>query len=298
MKGNRRTGGWLTPLIAAVLLFPVGAGAYFDRVVTSSRTLSMGGAFVAISDDPSATLLNPAGLAQAKNHAFLFSLTKPYGLSDLEESYFAAALPVKIGVVGLSWHRFSLGGVSSEDLFTIGFGRDYIRTSLDASLSFGGSIDVARVSYSADPYQDSKAKVTASLGVLLRPFPIIGIGYSVRNIGRGSFDFVPGGGGTPIKTLHTWGIAYHWEQVTFVFERQLSQNREWKSNMGLEMRVLSSLRIRSGFDGSDVTGGIGLYVSRVCVDIGVSSHEVLGTSYMVSVGYSLPGKEAAGEEKK
>jgi hypothetical protein len=270
-----------------VLIFSSQAEAHFDRLLASSRTLAMGGAFVSVADDASASLINPAGLAQSKAYSLLASLNQPYGLDDLEESYLAAAIPAKIGVIGLSWHRFALEGVTSEDLFSIAFGGDYIRNTLDASLSFGGSIDIARVSY-AEPYNSSKAIATGSLGMLLRPFPIIGIGYSVRNLGQGSFDFVPGGGGTPIRAVHTWGISYHWQQVSLLFERQRGQDRIWKNHLGLEVRIPAGLRIRSGLDDNDVTGGIGLSISRLQLDIGVASRDMIGTSYMISLLYTIP----------
>ncbi len=271
----------------AALLCASRVEAHFDRLLASSRTLAMGGAFVSVADDASATLVNPAGLAQFRSYSFLASLNKPYGLEDLEESYLAAAVPTRLGVFGLSWHRFALDGVISEDLFSIAFGRDYIRNALDASLSFGGSIDIARVSYS-DPYSSSKAIATGSLGMLLRPFPIIGIGYSVKNLGQDSFDFVPGGGGTPMRAIHTWGLSYHWQQLSLLFERRLGQDRIWKNHLGLEVRIPSGLRIRSGLDNNDVTGGIGLSISRIQVDIGVAAHDMIGTTYMVSLAYTIP----------
>lgn len=283
----KRTTALRIACLCAALLYSSRAEAHFDRMLASSRTLAMGGAFVSVADDASASLVNPAGLAQFRSYSFLASLNKPYGLEDLEESYLAAAIPTRLGVFGLSWHRFALDGVTSEDFFSIAFGRDYIRNTLDASLSFGGSIDIARVSYS-DPYSSSKAIATGSLGMLLRPFPIIGIGYSVKNLGQGSFDFVPGGGGTPIRATHTWGVSYHWQQLSLLFERRQGQDRVWRNHLGLEVRIPSGLRIRSGLDNNDVTGGIGLSISRIQVDIGVAAHDMIGATYMVSLAYTIP----------
>jgi hypothetical protein len=298
MKGQirirRSSVFWLVTLLFAVLMSPVDAGAYFERQVLSSRTLSLGNAFVAVADDPSAAVENPAGLAQLRGFSLLTSGVKPYGLSDLEETYLAAALPVKIGVAGFSWHRLALNGVTSEDLFSLAFGFNYIRTTLDASLSFGASLDLARVSYQ-EPYNASESIVTGSLGVLLRPFPIIGIGYTVRNLGQGSVDFIPGGGGTPLKAIHTWGLAYHWEQVSLLYEREMTPDRQWKNHLGLEVRFAAGLSFRSGLVGGDVSGGIGLRVNHFLVDVGAAAHEELGTSYVISIGYTRTAKGADGE---
>jgi hypothetical protein len=283
---KRRHTTWLgaAALLGGCLL-PSSAGAYFERMFLSTRTLSLGEAFVAVADDPSAANENPAGLAQIGNLSLLSSVVKPYGLSDLEESYLAAALPVRVGVAGLSWHRLALDGVTSEDLFSLAFGYNYIRTALDASLSFGASLDLARISYE-EPFHSSRSVMSGSFGILLRPFPIIGIGYAVRNLGQPAVDFLKGGGGTPLKVVHTWGLAYHWEQVSFLFERDMTTNRAWQNHLGLEVRFPSGLSFRSGLVGGDVTGGLGLHVSRFQIDLGAASHEELGTSYVVSLGYS------------
>jgi hypothetical protein len=281
----------------AVLLCSSQASAHFERLLASSRVLAVGGAFVSVADDASASLINPAGLAQSKSCSFLASLNHPYGLDDLEESYLAAAIPAKIAVIGLSWHRFALDGATSEDLFSIAFGRDYIRNTLDASLSFGGSIDIARVSF-AEPYRSSQAKATGSLAMLLRPFPIIGIGYSVRNLGQGSFDLLPGGGGTPLRVTHAWGVSYHWQQVSLLFERERGQDRVWKNHLGLEVRIPSGLRLRSGLDNNNVTGGIGLNVSQLQIDIGVASYDMIGTNYMISLAYTISSHKAAGDAER
>jgi hypothetical protein len=66
--------------------------------------------------------------------------------------------------------------------------------------------------------------------------------------------------------------------------------------MGVEVRAGDHLRIRSGLVGADVTGGIGVVWSNVTIDAGVMSHDVLGLSYLVSVGISLP-KKSEGEEE-
>lgn len=294
MCGKRHSAIAAVALVLAGLSLPQSAGAYFERMLLSTRTMSLGEAFVAVADDPSAAVENPAGLAQIRTISLLSSLVKPYGVSDLEESYLAAALPVKIGAAGLSWHRLSLDGVTSEDLFSLAFGYNYIRTTLDASLSFGASVDLARVSY-AGPYEESQTAVSGSFGVLLRPFPIIGIGYTVRNLGQPSVDFIPGGGGTPLKTAHTWGLAYHWEQVSFLFEREMTPNRAWRNHFGLEVRFPAGLSFRSGLNGGDVAGGIGIHLSDFRIDLGATAHEELGTSYVVSVGYVRPVKGAEDE---
>jgi hypothetical protein len=288
-------------ICAAVLtLLPPPASAYFERLVVSSRVHSMGGAFVSVADDPSAVVLNPAGLTQIRSASVLSTISEPYGLSDLSEYTLAAGLPSKHGTLGISWHRFGLDGVTSEDLFTVAFGRDLIRRSQGASLSVGAGLDIARVAYTDDAGGASATDLSGTLAVLLRPFPFIGAGYTVRNLGEPSFDFSllpPTSDGstvgrTQLKTTHAFGFAYHWEELfSVVYERQRGQDARWSDRIGVEVRAGDHLRVRSGLAGADVTGGVGVLWSNVTIDAGVTSHEMLGLSYLVSVGISLPPKD-------
>lgn len=271
---------------------PLPALAHFDRVYTSARIIALGGAFAGMADDPAALSVNPGGLTNVTGYSFLATIIKPYGIEDLEESYFAAVIPAGIGTAGISWHRLSLRGVTAEDKLSIGFGRDYIRTSQDASLSFGGTVDVARVSF-ADRFEDSQTVLTGSLGVLLRPFPIIGVGYCVRNLIPRSFEFLDGA--TGLERTHVWSLAYHWDnKVSVVFDRSRDQRRTWMNQIGIEVEALPHLALRSGVNEQGVSGGLGIRLSDVRIDVGVSSHDVMGMSYVVSAGYTFSPR--AGDE--
>jgi hypothetical protein len=302
----RRSARWWAAVLAgaiSVLCAASPARAYFERLVVSSRAYSLGGAFVAAADDASAVVLNPAGLTQTHAVGVLSTISRPYGLSDLEEYFLSAVLPSDMGSFGLSWHRLALDGVTSEDLFTVAYGRDLVRTSQDASLSVGAAVDFARVAYSGDNGA-SEFAVAGTLSVLLRPFPFIGAGYIVRNVGEPSFDFPGAGtddaaaGKTTLRATHAFGFAYHWESLfTALYERERGQSGAWRDKLGVEVKAGNLLRLRSGFTRDDITGGVGVSVSNVSIDASVTSHDALGLSAVVSVGISLPGgKEEEGDE--
>lgn len=270
------------------------ASAHFERVFASSRAFSLGGCFVALADDPAATVVNAAGLTQAIAPSILTTYTQPYDVFDLEEHFIAATIPSRIGAFGVSWHRFGLADVTAEDLFTLAYGRDLIRTSQDASLSVGGSVDIARVSYEG-AFGEAKTVLTGSLSMLLRPFPAIGMGYAVRNLGEPTFGWVSGDTGTKLEMTHAFGFAYHWRQrAVLLYERFRAQNGRWRNSFGVEMSAVEQLKIRGGLAGEDVTGGIGVRVSRVGIDVGVTAHEVLGLSYHASLTFALPSSKTEG----
>jgi hypothetical protein len=290
-------------LAAALAAAASPSQAFFERLAVSSRVHAMGGAFVSVSDDPAAVVLNPAGLAQIRSPSVLSTISEPYGVSDLGEYFFSAAVPTRVGTIGLSWHRFGLDGAVAEHLFTLAFGRDLVRT-LDASLSVGAALDIAHVGYPDEGI--SATGVAGALSMFLRPFPFIGAGYTVRNVGEPELDFglpEPASGGedvgsTRLQMTHTFGFAYHWEKTfSVLYERERGQDGVWRDRLGLEVQAGQLLRLRSGLVGSDVTGGLGVTFSNVTIDAGVASHEVLGLSYIVSVGIALPIADEGEEDE-
>jgi hypothetical protein len=272
-------------LVTVLMVVSAPARAHFERPVLSARLLSLGGAFVAVADDPTATTINPAGLTNIPYVSLLASLSQPYGIDDLQEHYLGVSVPARYVTVGVSWHRFALRDALSEDLISIGVGRDLIRTSQDASLSIGASLDIARVS-AEDGFDVTQTKVTGGLSVLLRPFPVIGVGYTLRNIGEPQFDLVAGGGRTKLRTEQAIGLAAYWRRF-FVVNYQVDRGQEavWRQRVGLELKATDNLSLRAGLRDGEVSGGIGLSVSRVYIDAGVSSHDTLGLTYLLSVGF-------------
>jgi len=274
--------------LLAVSLVPVAASAHFERLVTSSRRIALGGASISVVDDATATVINPAALVQVPSWSISSTYDRPYGVTDIDEAFAAAAVHFdRAGAFGVSWHRVALRGVMSEDLFTLAYARDLIRTSEDASLSVGANVDVARVSESERFDADATA-VTGGASVLLRPFPVIGVAYAVRSLTEPSLDLLDGGGETKLERTHAWGLSYLWHRsvsLSFEWEKEASK---WRSHVGVEVELTPNLEIRSGVGRGAAAGGIGVEWGGITVDAGFASHEYLGSSYIVTVGYS-PG---------
>jgi hypothetical protein len=58
-----------------------------------------------------------------------------------------------------------------------------------------------------------------------------------------------------------------------------------------------NLTLRSGLDGRYAVAGVGFSWAGLFVDIGTASHEYLGSTYIVSLGYSLLKRTGANEQK-
>ncbi len=261
------------------------ASAHFEGALLSSRTASLGGAFVAIADDPSATVDNPAGLSGIFQPALLATYQRPYGVDGLDESFVAVAIPVRWVTVGTAWFHRGLEGALSEDRVTISLARDLKRTSEDASLSVGASVDIAMASAS-DPIDSDDTATAFGAGVLLRPFAFIGVGYTIRNINEPSLDLVEGGSSTPLARAQTVGLSYYWQdRLTVTAEMFEDARSAWHSRGGLELKLGPHIMLRGGLEAAHAAAGVGLAWGSMGFDAAYLSHDTLGQSYVVTLRY-------------
>jgi hypothetical protein len=264
------------------------ACAYFERIVLSARSASLGGAFVAVADDPSAVADNAAGLTGIQSLSFLSTYDRPYGVEGINEGYLAAAVPLSGLSAGVSWFHRGVQGALSEDLLTLAIARDLKRTSEDASLSVGLTADLAHVSTQAEG-SSSQMEFTCGASVLLRPFAFIGLGYSIRNIIEPSFDLIDGGGATGLNRGQAFGLSYYWQQrLLATVESRQDAEGDWKARGGLEVRIQNRVFLRGGLEQSHVTTGAGIAAGGFTADIGMTSNDDLGATYLFTLRYARP----------
>ncbi len=262
------------------------ANAYFERVVLSARSASMGSAFVAVADDPSAVRDNAAGLTGIPALSFLASYNQPYGVSEINEGFLAAVLPMSGLSAGVSWFHRGVEDALSEDLVTLAIARDLKRTSEDASLSVGATVDFARVSTEAEA-SGAQSAVTFGVSVLLRPFSFIGLGYSIKNIIEPTFDLIEGGGDTPLERAQAVGLSYYWQdRLLATFETRQDSEGDWKSRGGVEVRIENHIFLRGGLEESHLSAGAGIAARGFTVDLGMASNDDLGATYLFTLRWA------------
>ena len=264
------------------------ANSYFERMVLSARTASMGSASVSVADDPSAVRDNTAGISGIQSLSFLSTYDRPYGVEEINEGYLSAVQPLSAVTLGASWFHRGVTGASSEDLITLGVARDLKRTSEDASLSIGANVDFAHVSTEAEE-SSSQTAVTFGASVLLRPFSFIGLGYSIHNIVEPSFDLIEGGGDTKLARAQALGLSYYWQQrLLATIEGRQDAEGDWKTRGGLEVRIENRVFLRGGLDESHVTAGAGIAARGFTVDLGMASNDDLGATYLFTLRWAKP----------
>ena len=126
-------------IVVLAMTLPLCAGVYtgdFIFIGTGVKSLSMGGAFSAVADDPSAVYWNPAGIAQIRkikidfNHSFLYN-----NLASYDVFTYCQPLPNSV-TIGLNWTRLTIPDIKhfSESHLT-GLSSDKRAANIDLQLT-------------------------------------------------------------------------------------------------------------------------------------------------------------------
>src|SRR6266852_9409891 len=124
-------GGTMRIIVLLVLVAAHTASAGFEQKEAGARSIALGGAYVALANDIWAMTYNVGGLSRLTTNEASFSYSpQPFGLSEVSFAAAGVAVPLSIGVVGLSASRYGFelyrelaGGISyARRIGEIGFG--------------------------------------------------------------------------------------------------------------------------------------------------------------------------------
>jgi len=262
-----------------------GGGRSFLAYGAGIRALSMGGAFVAISDDASAALWNPGGLGSVQRQEFQATHTNLIGLG-FSEQYASFVLPSwRWGVASLTYRKFGVDGIEQRDdrnfllnddlsdnetELALAYGRN-----LSSAWSIGGTLKMRRQSLAG--FSDTGFGL--DLGLLIRPMLAFGsnvpwahnfsFGISARNLVepviRLDQENVPDPTGLRI------GMAYQHEvgqlgQLLAAFDVEKTRNMDSHLHAGLEWQIHPVLGFRAGVNDGAFTAGTSIRWRDIGVD--------------------------------
>jgi hypothetical protein len=164
--------------------------ATFLSIEIGARAKAMGGAFVAIADDPSALYWNPSGIAHSTQNALMFSHTE--WLADVNLEYAGIIIPLgSVGTIGASITSLSVpdmkvrtvnqpeGTGELYDANDIAFALTYARSVTDRFL-----IGINLKFIHQQIYNMTASTAAIDLGTLFRTnFNNMVIGFSISNFG-------------------------------------------------------------------------------------------------------------------
>ena len=259
----------------------------FIGMNNGARSLGMGNAYTALSDEAIAIFYNPAGLARINQFHLKASRQNLYGLSDLYSEMVAFSIPTPFLRMGVGIQKINLVNTYSEQIF-------YLSTAgiiklRNIPIRFG--LSLKHESVKVKNYDNAKdpSEFDLDLGILIDFTEDIFFGYSVQYLLEPRFQIISEGDN--LDQQHSIGICYNWENaVNFLADYiWTSSHSQW--NLGSEIWFFDIFAARLGMFNERLTAGFGLKTNSWSIDSAVLAHEQLGSTYRISLGFKFGGEK-------
>jgi len=263
-----------------------------------ARAFSMGQAFTAIADDPTAVFWNPAGLEYVfQQSVSLFHMSLYEGTNY---DFLGFVYPtLNLGTFGFGVARIGTGGISERDEFNspVGSGTfswdefhgffSYAK-HMPWNLTPGITVRVVRRAFNGMQGQrdPNDIGVGMDLGLMYRPqlFTSVmlrdwSLGFNIRNLFKPQIKEGSAIDALPLSIR--FGIARKLliggnNHVNFAFDVNYSQKRDTYFHIGTEYSYNEFGMLRAGFDGHNPTFGAGVKYSIFQIDYAFGSPEETG----------------------
>jgi hypothetical protein len=306
--------------LAAIILFSVMAlcdgvdAGSFVRYGVGAKAHGLGGAYVSIADDISATVWNPAGLGQVDGVIVGGMYTDKFGQGIYFQSLGAAA---NLGdfAVGLSMVRSSIEDVpyygdgegeffsETQNLFLGSVSYDLgsrieIQTGPVSGFLVGGNVKY----YSHDLLEGYGSGLGFDLGILVSlefDWVTASIGLVSQDIGTTALKW-SGTDHDPVNSvpwINKLGISLGLldNTITLASGLDVAIGRPLlnRVHVGAEIAPIEQLALRGGVaiapDGTtELAGGISVAWQEISVDYAYVPHAILGASHILSAEFGFP----------
>ena len=309
-------------LLIIILLFSstrTSEGAFKDSFL-GAKSMAMGGAYAALSDDVDGALVNPAGISMIEDQQIAATMAALYmGLSDdsfISQNVVGYAYKYSwIGTLGAVWKRLAAGNLYSENILALSFGRfsSLYLTKSDKerrkNFSYGATLKF--MSWDSAPTVGSDGRIIEDLpgwrgfsfdvGLVFWPSENTPVALVLQNVTRPDVasDFSMVRETLPIAAR--MGVAAIAENVTWAMDMILKEG-QLDLRTGLEKRAYGTLFLRTGLSlenlawGMNFTIGAGYKPSdsvRIDYAFVYPVNTILNTagSHRVSVVYNFGSKK-------
>ncbi len=238
----------------------------------------MGGALVPFAEGPASVFVNPAGMAVITGLGAYADYAEPRRRAGAREMRFAAAGDAGPACVGLGWYRLA-GGELDEDVVMAGAARTIVEGTPGSYIAVGASAVFGRASAgSGRPDGRTDSGMSADLGVIVRPLPVLSFAYAAGNVFRADI----GAGGRSGSGSSRWGIAYFWENIFILSFARGTVDGETKQHFGVSARTAVPVELMFGLSGGEAGGGVRWNGKRFRAGVSFASHREGGATWMIS----------------
>jgi len=275
-----------------------------------AKALGMGGAFVGVANDVTASYWNPSGLCQLDRKQLSLMHAETFG-SLLNQDFIAFALPLEEtlsnSTIAFSLLRLGGGGIKITGL------KDSSRVILlreeshaDYAFLFSYSHPIhSNLFWGANLkliyrhlVDNSAFGLGADLSFLARPYSFLTLGANLMDI-TPTLLFYDNGTTETINPTTKFGVGINHEIKDFslLFASDADVRYEgrkfsaqywvgdisWDMHYGVEILYRKNLAARLGFDQGDFTAGAGFLIRQFGLDIAFLSHDQLDNTYRISL---------------
>jgi hypothetical protein len=270
-------------------------GFAFLKLGIGARPMAMGGAYVAIADDPTAVSWNPAGLAGLNGTRVIAAHDE--WIQDFREEYAGVSTQLGKGAIGFGFTGFYSDQFEARDetgqlIGSFGFNDVSLAGSYGMRIAKGLDAGITGSYVNEMIDQENASTFAVNLGVLYAVKETgLTLGGAVQNLGS-SATFISESVSLP--TTWSLGAAYarDFQQgkgrglVTAEYRQAKSDDGHF--NMGLEYMYKSTVSLRggykTGYDDQEWSLGLGLSHSWYAVDYAyVPFSSDLGTANVFSL---------------
>jgi len=293
-------------LVLSAVAFADGIGAFSAfKSGIGARALAMGGAFVAVADDATASLWNPAGLALLDDTRLAGMSTDLYGLGITHQFVGAVTTFANLGI-GLGWERASIAGQMIDE-GELGSTFTWVEQAIIGSLATN-VMDIAMVGANVKYYMadsglgDSGDGFGFDLGLLVSLGDMFVVGVNAMDLGGTPIDW-DGGATDVVSGLYKVGLAMKLAEDRLVLAADVDFDGLdlGDTHVGVEFQLIDELALRGGvvltndFQDYYFAVGAGINVAGLYVDAAYVLEETLGNTLVLSAEFSLGG--LLGEEE-
>jgi hypothetical protein len=307
-------------LTLAILLFvPVHAAKYAGDAFSlgvGGRALAMGGATVAGPFDASASYWNPAGLNHVTGHNLIAMHAETFG-SLLNHDFVGYACNrsdtgLMVQSYGFYFYYLGGGGIKITDLDPSTLRPYVVREESHGDYLLAGAlsgrirnkIDVGltvRVIY-RDVGTISGYGLTADVGALYQPYDFARVGLVVTDLFSGFIRYSGGNTESVLPTVKPAVLLTRSYQdftgrfaasgdIKFEGIKQAAQfwvgDVSVDTHFGAEVGYKEMVFGRAGFDWGSFTGGVGVNIRRITIDLAYLHNSDLDETFRISAGFAL-----------
>ena len=263
---------WILSALMFFLICASRCSAAFEHLTIGARPGGMGGAFVALADDPEALFWNPAGLEHLSGRGFSAFMARPFGVEDITLCSAGFIQPTRWGRGGTSFRTFGTK-VYRENTFGLSHGR-----RVREGLYVGATLKIFNLRI--DGYGSALA-AGIDIGCLIEIERQIYGGLCIQNVNGPRI----GEAREEIPKLFSLGLrSAPADDLILSAEVRKESMYGARFHIGNEYRMSKVLAVRTGWqtNPADFTAGFGFYFGRYRLDYAFSSHSVLGLTHQAS----------------